>query len=61
MPTDVSEEHVASIFRREEENNQETSIKQAVSTAKTSLNFNRNTRYYIPEDITLHKFLPFKA
>jgi hypothetical protein len=51
--TDVSELRTASIIR---EMNDEfiNLIMEAVSTSETSVNFNVNTRRYIPEDSKLH-------
>jgi hypothetical protein len=46
LKADVSEEHVASIFKSEEQAKQESSM-------KISADFQRTTRRYIPEDRTL--------
>jgi hypothetical protein len=43
MSTDISEEHIASVFRVKEKAEQEMSVA-----------FQRNTRRYIPEDSNLH-------
>jgi hypothetical protein len=64
--TDISEEHTASIFRVEEEAKQETSVKAGgkqsdpaayssvlkieTFSSETSVDFQRTTRLYIPED-----------
>jgi hypothetical protein len=67
VSTDISEEHIASIFRVEKQVQQETSVqagdKHIFSTLKmdvtcsseTSVDIQQTTRRYIPEDGT-HKF-----
>jgi hypothetical protein len=53
MSTDVSEEHVTSIFRFEELAQQEIKMKQvakrATYSSEVSVDSQRNTRRYIPE------------
>jgi hypothetical protein len=52
--TEVSEEHVASIFRVEEYVKQETLKEKAKCSCVTSVDFQRTTRRYIPENRTFH-------
>jgi hypothetical protein len=62
VSTDVSEEHIASIFRVEKLAEQETSMKsggkqsktEAICSSKTLVDFQQTTRRYIPEDGILH-------
>jgi hypothetical protein len=66
VSTDVSEEHIASIFIVEKYAEQETSVKAGGSaysstlkmeekcSSETSVDTQRTTRRYIPEDDTLH-------
>jgi hypothetical protein len=65
--TDVSEKRIASIFKVEEESEQETGVKtggkqlcsasswtlkmEAISSSETSVDFQLTTRSYIPEDM----------
>jgi hypothetical protein len=57
------EEHIVSIFRIEEEAEQETSVKaggkqmEAICSFETSVDFQQTTRRYIPEEST-HFHLP---
>jgi hypothetical protein len=52
--TDVSEEHVAYIFRVEEHAKQETSVKAGCKSSEISVDFQRTTRCYVPEETILH-------
>jgi hypothetical protein len=63
VSTDVSEEHIASIFRVEEiSSTKKTASKQvatclkmeAICSSRTSVDTQRTTRRHIPEDDTLH-------
>jgi hypothetical protein len=57
VSTDVSEEHIAWIFKVEEYATQETSetLKmEKICSSEMSGGFQRATRRYIPEDNTLH-------
>jgi hypothetical protein len=51
--TDVFEEHVASIFKIEEQANQEELKMEPTYSSETSDGFQRTTRRYIPQDRTL--------
>jgi hypothetical protein len=57
---DISDEHVASIFRAKKYAKQETRIKSIASTvcscssSKPSVDFQQTTQHYIPEAKTLY-------
>jgi hypothetical protein len=69
MPKDVAEEHVHSIFRfrvSQARNHPEADRKfglilnlkmEATCSSETPIDFQRNTRNYIPEDRTIHYYL----
>jgi hypothetical protein len=74
LKTNISEKHVASIFRVDEWAKQETSMKQAVSLAysltltmeatcssKTLVDFQQTTRCDVPEDNSPHKLLLYNV
>jgi hypothetical protein len=54
VSTDVSEEHIASIFRVEEIGSAKPASKQVASSSETSFETQRTARHHISEDDTLY-------